>query len=140
MAPIPWFQELVRSYLLADAPFAASIEDRCGTRLPPDMTKPFLQIRVISDVTLARFALSPLIQLDPWVPRNWPPDPEKVAHQIAVAAGTLLDVARNVTYESTTWSGRWVSGPTQPHIDLSRGDGSPLYGAPIYVELKTHTR
>lgn len=140
MAEVPWIQGAVRAYLLADAPFAASIESRCGTRLPSDMSKPFVQIRVISNVALQRFALSPLVQIDPWVPKDWPEDPELAAHKIAVNAGRLLDVARNITYQGMTWKGEWVSGPIQPHVDTSRGEASPLYGAPIYVELKTHTR
>jgi hypothetical protein len=139
MPPIPWPVDAVRTYLLADSGFALLIDSRAGPRLPGDMTKPFLQIRVIGGFNMARFAGSPMLQLDPWVPKAWPGDPERVAHQIAVAAGELFDIARNVVFDSMTWKGRWLDGP-QSRVDTSRGEAEPLYGAPIRVEMRTHTR
>jgi hypothetical protein len=139
MPPTPWPVDAVRTYLLADSGFATLIDSRAGSRLAGDMTKPFLQIRVIGGFTMARFATSPLLQLDPWVPKAWPGDPERVAWDIAVAAGELLDVARNVVFEDMTWKSRWLDGP-QSHVDVSRGEASPLYSAPIRVEMRTHTR
>lgn len=141
MTPPPWMPEAVRAYLLADTGFATLVDSRVGSILPSDMTKPFLQIRVVGNGVLARFAHSPLLQLDPWVPKDWPGGSGKAAWNIAVQAGELIDVARNVLYGTTSWSGRWLDGPLEsPHVDTSRGDANPLYGAPIRVELKTHTR
>jgi hypothetical protein len=139
----PWIPGAVRAYLLADPTFntAAGGPGRVGTRLPPDMSTPFVQIRVPgNNVLTAAFARSPLVQIDPWVPDGGSVDPEQEAADLAELAGSLLDRARNVAYQTMSWSGRWLDGPTQPHVDTSRGNDFPLYGAPIRVELKTHTR
>lgn len=136
----PWVPGAVRAFLLADVAFAAACESRCGTRLPDDMTKPFVQVRVSGNIVLtAGFAKSPLVQIEPWVPPGRVLDPEVEAWNLAELAGNLLDKARNVTYSGMTWSGRWVDGPI-PRVDVTRGEASPLYGAPIRIELKTHTR
>lgn len=137
----PWVPGAIRAYLLADAAFATASAGRVGSRLPSDMTKPFVQIRVIGNISLSdtSFAKSPLVQLDCWVAPGGSGDPEVVSWDLAAAAADLLSRARNVSYEDMTWRARLVDGPIG-NIDTTRGTGSPLYGALIRVELKTHTR
>lgn len=136
----PWVPGAIRAYLLADTDFATASASRVGTRLPADMTKPFVQIRVIGNISLSdtSFAKSPLVQLDCWAAPG-PVDPEVQAWDLAELAASRLSTVRNVSYEDMVWSSRLVDGPI-PNVDTSRGDSSPLYGALIRVELKTHTR
>lgn len=137
----PWVPAAIRAYLLADAGFVTASASRIGTRLPSDMTKPFVQVRVIGNISLSgtSFAKSPLVQLDCWAAPGGPVDPEIQTWDLAELAGTRLATARNVSYEDMVWAARLVDGPIAT-IDKSRGDSSPLYGSLIRVELKTHTR
>lgn len=140
--PPPRPPDAVRAYLLADVPFSTACAGRVGGSLPPDMTKPFVQLRVISNAALSgtHFAKSPLIQADMWVPLGRPTPPEDEAADLAEMAAELLSKARNVSYLTMTWSGRLVDGPTPGPPDTSRGEGAPLIRSWIHVEMTTHTR
>lgn len=136
---LPWIPGSVRSLLMADAPFAAACQNRCGTRLPTDMTKPFAQIRVAGGFSMSGddVAWSPIIQLDGWAAPGGDVDPEVAAWNIAAAAARVLGRARNVTYESMRYTARLIDGPLTD-VDTSRGTGSPLYRALIRAELRVH--
>lgn len=137
----PWVPGAIRAYLLDDAGFVTASASRVGTRLPSDMTKPFVQVRVIGNISLSdtSFAKSPLVQVDCWASPGGPVDPEVQTWDLAELAATRLAIARNVRYQNMVWSARLVDGPIAT-LDTSRGESSPLYGSLIRVELKTHTR
>lgn len=137
--PLPWVPGAVRQLLLADAGFATACGGRVMTILPSTITF-CAQLRLPGNNSISGdgVAYSPLIQVDGWcVPGISGVDPERKAWEIAAHAARVLGRARNVIYQTMSYSGRLVEGPL-PDVDTSRGESTPVYRAIVRAELAVH--
>lgn len=136
---LPWIPGAVRQLLLADPVFNAACGGRLMTILPSGLTF-CAQLRLPGNNSISGdgVAFSPLVQVDGWcVPGIPGTDPEMKAWEIAAEAARVLGRARNVTYQTMSYSGRLIEGPL-PDVDTSRGEDSPLYRAIVRAGLAVH--
>lgn len=143
---IPFAPGAVRDLLKQDVDFTDVVPaHRITTRdLPEVIERPFVTCRSASTTGLGDPKLrAPLVQIDVWVPKAEiltagpdpiHADPEEVAWDIAGLAGEIVGRARAVPFRHCSWRGTWVDGPMNM-IDTTRGVDSPLYRAPVRVEL-----
>ncbi len=143
-APVlPFVPTAVRAYLTAASPFIAVVPAfRVATRAPSDVTTSFALVRLAGGgfpVEASGGVWSPLVQVEGYAPPGGPADPEVVVWRIAATAAALLSRARNVAYDSMSWSARVTDGPFAD-VDTSRGQSAPLYRALVRAELTLHAR
>jgi len=142
-APVlPFMPSAVRAYLLSKPDFSAACLNRCSTRAPADVSKPYATVASTANPVEASAGVwSPLVQLDGWCPKGgWEGvDPEAVAWRIASLGAAWLARARNVQYQNVAYTARVAAGPLTD-IDTSRGPDNPLYRALVHVELTLHAR
>ncbi len=143
-APVlPFLPAAVRAFLAAAPDFTALIPaGRITTRAPADAASPFVLVRAAGGaipIDASAGAWSPLVQVEGYAPPGGSTDPEVVVWRIAATAAALLSRARNVTYDSMSWSARVTDGPFAD-VDTSRGQSAPLYRALVRAELTLHAR
>lgn len=139
---LPHILSGVRSLLMADPTFKAACHNSCTVKkAPDDVTKPFAVVQMPGSVPIddRGWAMRPLIQVNAWAPDDWAAaDPDLVTWDMAIAAKEVFRMADYVTYEDArgkvTYKARFTDGPL-PTEDKSRGDGNPLQGYLIRVEL-----
>jgi hypothetical protein len=138
-APLPWIPGAIRQLLLADTVFSTACGGRLSTILPSSIT--FCgQVRTPGNNSISGdgVAFSPLVQVDGWcAPGLDGIDPERKAWEIGAAATRVLGRARNVIYQTMSYSARLIDGPI-PDVDTSRGESSPLYRTIVRAELAVH--
>jgi hypothetical protein len=120
-------------------PIFAAIPTRVVFEAPPDVTTPFVIIQVPGGFSLSGdgVAWSPLIQVDGYCAITYP-DARKQVWTLAAEAARILGRARNITFETMSYSARLVDGPLED-VDLSRGTANPLRRALIRAALAVHT-
>lgn len=139
---LPHILSGVRSLLLADLTFNAACNNTCTVKkAPSDVTKPFAVVQMPGSIPIddRGWAMRPLIQVNGWVPGDWTAaDPDLVAWDMVIAAKEVFRTADYVIYEDdrgkVAYKARFTDGPL-PTEDTSRGDGIPLQGYLIRVEL-----
>lgn len=138
---LPPLTGAVRDLLLPDGSFSAACHGRLGTRAPDDVTIPYAVMRVDANPAGGNgVAWRCTVQLNGCCTRPIDDvEPEDVAWNIAAHAARIFDHARNITWNTFTYSGRVQMGPI-PSIDRSRGDNAPVYWAFIRAELTAHLR
>lgn len=136
---LPWVPGAIRALLLAD-PVFAGIASRVVFEAPPDVTTPFVVIQAPGGFSLSGdgVAWSPLVQVDGYCAITYP-DARKQVWTLAAEAARILGRARNITFETMTYSvRRLVDGPLED-VDTSRGTANPLRRALIRADLAVHT-
>lgn len=142
---LPYVPGAVRAFLLADAEFRARVVERCSTRAPGDILRPFAVVQSLPSAggDASGGVWRPIVQVTGWCGKAAGEaaqlDPEFVAWNIAVHAAALLSRARNVAYQNMHWSADPYEGPIRL-LDTTRGDATPLYGQGIRALLKIHAR
>lgn len=145
-APVlPYVPGAVRAFLLADAGFRQLAHDRCATRAPADVLRPFAIVQALPSVRgdASAGVWTPVVQVTGWCGKEAGAaqelDPEVVAWNIALHAAALLSRARNVAYQTMHWSGDVYEGPIRL-VDRSRGEATPLYGQGVRAFVRLHAR
>ena len=137
---LPWVSLAVKNLLAADAAFVAAVgaAGRIYTRAPSSVTGPYVTIQLPTPLgAMGGGGYKPIVQVDAWRAEAGTEDPELAVWRIAMRAKNVLQVARNVQYQTMHWSARVIdAGPLPP--DKSRGDDSPLYRAMVRAELTIH--
>lgn len=138
---VPHVPTLIRARLLADPAFAVLCGGRVSTRVPPNLTQPWVQVQVSGGFPVGGdpMLVSPFVQVDGWAPGKSTTDPEVVAWDLASAAAVVLSTSRPVTFRNVSWRGRWTDGPI-PDVDNTRGADTLLYRATVRVELTLRVR
>lgn len=136
---LPWVPGAIRALLLTDPVFSA-IPGRVVFDSPPDVTTPYVVIQAPGGFSLSGdgVAWSPLIQVDSYCAITYPDARKQVWHLVAEAA-RILGRARNISFETMSYSvQRIVDGPLED-VDISRGTANPLRRALIRATLAVHT-
>lgn len=142
---LPYVPGAIRSFLLADDAFKARVVERCSTRAPKDVLRPFAIVQTLPSEggSVSGGVWRPIVQVTGWCGKEAGQtlqlDPEVVAWDIAVHAAALLSRARNVAYSNMHWSAEPYEGPIRL-IDTTRGEATPLYGQGIRAFVKIHAR
>lgn len=138
---LPYIPGHIRAFLLADPTFSSRCVGGCTVKkAPPDVTQPFAVVQMPGSVPVddQGWALRPLMQINAWCPETWTADPDPTTWDLIDAAWNVFKNARYVNVTDTrgtaAYKARLVDGPL-PTEDLTRGDGNPLQGYLIRVEL-----
>jgi hypothetical protein len=139
---LPWVPLAVKDLLAADAAFVEAVgaTGRIYTRAPASVAAPYVTIQLPTPLgAMGGGGYKPIVQVDAWRVEAGTEDPEIVVWRIAMRAKNVLQVARNVPFETMHWSARVIDcGPLPP--DRTRGDDSPLYRAMCRAELTIRNR
>lgn len=128
---LPWFYQAVKNRLAADAEFMASCGGRLSERVPSSVTLPLATIQFPTSIgAMGGGGYKPLVQIDGWCPPGVfdTLEASAVVWRIVSRAKRVLELTRNVEFETMHWSARPVDLMPLPP-DVSRGVANPLIRA-----------
>lgn len=139
---LPWFYQAVRNRLAGDADFMTA----CGSRLydfaaaPKSVTLAYATIQFPTSIgAMGGGGYKPMVQIDGWCPSGVFDglEPSAVVWRIVSRAKRVLELTRNVQFQTMHWSARPTDLLTLPP-DTSRGESAPLFRAATRAVLTVH--